>query len=109
MEQQADYKELAQFVDALIARKYPGEPAVKHQALREESITKLSDKINEAIFSRIGEDQADNLEALLDEKDGAKTPVDYLHFFQGAGIDIQQTIQDTMTSFGDDFLGGNNE
>ena len=102
-----DYDELAEFVDALISRKYPNEPAENYKDLREKLIQELSDRIDEETFKGLDEDQIKDLEYVLGSK--KETPDSYLDFFKRSGIDFRARVKDTMIEFGNEFLGGSNE
>ncbi|MBQ9017784.1 hypothetical protein IJ118_01845 [Candidatus Saccharibacteria bacterium] len=104
--QAADYQQLAEFVDALIARKFP-ENTENHAELREESIAKLSDHINQRIFEQLSEEQIVRLGDIADAH--SDDPAAFSKFFMDAGIDLSRTVKDAMIEFGNQFLGGDNE
>ena len=102
-----DYETLGKFVDELMkAKPMPANNPEELNALREEYIKKLDDRIAVAVFGSLNEEQLKEISALFDQDDGS--PDAYEKFFKDADIDIQQVITDTMEKFKNDFLGGEN-
>lgn len=101
----ADYEQMAKFVDALIAQKYPGEPAENYQSLREELISQLSDQIDAATFDKLTKDQQQEFNQLA-ESDNSDDALIYLGFFEKLGLDFGEIVKDAMVKFGTKFLGG---
>ena len=95
---------LAKFVDSLIAKKT--QPIENLEALREESIKKLYDRIGQAIFGSLTKSQLDEINTLLDqnETDGQA----FQDFFSRAGINLEEVVTKAMQDFGVEFLGGKN-
>lgn len=102
-----DRETLGKFVDELIKKKaLPVNTPEELNALREQSISALDDKIGTAIFSKLTRPQYDELNQLLD--DNQSTEETFAAFFNRANINVEQTITDTIQSFGTEFLGGQN-
>lgn len=99
-------EQLTEFVDALIARKYPGEPIENHTSDREAAIEALTDAVETELVNRLDEDQQRSLNAIA-EQDG-DTPAAFLDFLTKAGINFNQIVKDTMLEFANSFLGGGN-
>lgn len=102
-----DRETLGQFVDALIARKYPGQPTESLGNIREEAMKSLDDEIGLAIFGSLNGEQLAEINSILDE-----TPDDdarISEFFKDAGINVQEKIAETFQAFGAKFVGGENE
>lgn len=103
-----DREALGQFVDELMKKKpLPANTAEELTTLREENIKALDDKIGMAIFGSLTTPQLEEFNQILDR--GEESPEVFQNFFQNAGIDLQKTIGDAMTTFGKQFLGGQNE
>lgn len=95
---------LAEFVDSLIARKT--QPIENLDALREENIKKLDDRISQAVFGSLTKNQLDELNIMLDQdEDNDQT---FQDFFNRAGVNLEKVVTDTMQNFGKEFLGGEN-
>ena len=102
-----DYEALGKFVDELMKVKpVPANSPEELNALREENIKKLDDRILDAIFGSLSDEQLQEINALLDQDDG--TPDKYEAFFNDAGIDVEQIITKTLEEFKNEFLGGPN-
>lgn len=106
-QQGADYEQIAEFVDALIAKKYPGEPAENYHDIREEAIQSLRDQINAALYSGLTPEQKQELESLAETNGDSASA--FIDFFTASGINFNQAIQKTLIDFGTKFLGGTNE
>lgn len=103
-----DRETLGQFVDELMKKKpLPANTPEELTTLREQTIKSLDDKIGMAIFGSLATPQLEELNQILDR--GEESPEVFQNFFQNAGVDLQKTIGDTMTTFGKQFLGGRNE
>ncbi len=96
---------LAEFVDSLIAKK--PQPIENLDALREESIRKLDDRISQAIFGNLNSDQLDEIDAILD-RDDTDDQV-FQDFFDRAGVNLKEVIAKAMQDFSKEFLGGEND
>ena len=96
-------QDLAHFVDELIKKKsLPAMPAEELNDLRARTIDTLDDHIGLAIFGQLDDAEDAELNRMLD--DDSATERDYDDFFTSAGINISQTVQDTMTAFATAFL-----
>lgn len=103
-----DREALGQFVDGLMKQKpQPVNTPEELNTLRENTIKELDDRLGLAIFGSLSEEQFSQINQLLD--DPAATPEAFQRFFTSAGLDLQKIISDTMTTFGKEFLGGQNE
>lgn len=101
-----DRQTLEQFVNDLIAQRFPGQvetPQITH--LREVAIQTLDDRIGTAIFGNLTQSQLAEVNQLLDTTDD---PAAFQQFFQKVGIDLEVTIAKAMRKFSDEFLGGQN-
>lgn len=97
---------LGKVVDDLIAEKFPDRPSSELETLREDSIKKLDDKIGKAVFGSLNKEQLKKVNEMLDEDiDDAAA---FEMFFEEAGVDLNKVISDTITDFGQEFLGGEN-
>ena len=100
-----DRETLGKFVDELIKRKaLPANSPEELNNLREESIKSLDDKIGLAVFGNLTDEQNTELNQLLDRTDAEES--DYEDFFNKIGLNVEQTITDTMNAFGEEFLAG---
>ena len=103
-----DRQTLGQFVDELIKRKaLPVDNAAELEELREREMKALDDKVFDAVFGRLNDEQAKELNQLLDNEEESQDV--FADFFQNAGIDLEKIIEQTMQDFATDFLGGENE
>lgn len=103
-----DRQTLGQFIDELIKKKaLPVDDTAELEALREKEMKALDDKVIDAIFGRLSDEQDAELNQLLDK--GEESPEAFEEFFQNAGIDVEEIISQTMQDFAADFLGGENE
>ena len=104
-----DPESLGQFIDELMKKKpLPINTPEELNAFREQNIKELDDKISMAIFTSLTNEQLDDLNQNLNQGSNI-TPEFFQNFFQNAGLDLQSIITDTMTTFGKQFLGGQNE
>ena len=102
-----DRETLGQFVDELMKKKpLPANTAEELNTLREETIKSLDDEISLAIFSKFDKAQLEEFNQILDR--GEESPEVFKNFFQTAGINLEETITDTMQKFSAEFLGGEN-
>lgn len=102
-----EYKILAKFIDDLIAKKYPHQPAAELESIRSQSIRQLDDEITNSLLGGLTESQVAEFNALLDNQ--ATTTDNYQDFFRKNGINVEQVIAKTMQDFTSKFLGGDNE
>ena len=102
-----DRETLGQFVDELIKQKpLPVNDTEDLSNLREESIKALDEKIYNSVFGQLTEEQIDEFSLMLDSDDTSEEA--YQDFFQNAGINLKETITNTMQEFATEFLGGQN-
>ena len=102
-----DQETLGKFVDELIKNKtLPVENTEELSALREKSMKELDDRIADAIFGSLTDEQATELEQILDRDDGTEQP--YQEFFNRIGLDLEKITADAMQAFAQEFLGGQN-
>lgn len=102
-----DRETLSQFVDELIKQKSPSVSNPEElSSLKEQSIKELDDQVGLAIFGSLTEEQAAELDQLLDNDDGDPKP--YQDFFVKIGLDVEKIITDTMKAYAENFLGGQN-
>ena len=79
---------LEEFVDELIKQKpLPAANAEELNALREESIRSLDDKIGDAIFDSLNSEQLAEFNQILDSDEDSSEI--YQDFFEKAGIDLK--------------------
>ena len=103
-----DREILSSLVDELIKKKpLTVNDTEELNKLRESAISSLDDKIGTAIFSQFTREQNEEYHRLIDREDASEQ--DFADFFSNAGIDLEQTITDTMQEFAKEFLGGDNE
>lgn len=96
-------QDLARFVDELIKKKpLPVDTTEELENFRARTIDSLDDSIGLAVFGQLTDEQDAELNQLLDDK--KSTEDDYDKFFSRIGLDISQTVQDTMTAFAEAFL-----
>lgn len=103
----ADYEQMVEFVEALIAKKYPGEPTENHAAERDQAIAALSDQIEDNVIAGLDESQQQQLNAIAEQDGDVQTA--FLTFLTQSGVNLNQIIKDTMLEFANKFLGGANE
>ncbi|MBQ9180850.1 hypothetical protein IJ135_02020 [Candidatus Saccharibacteria bacterium] len=103
----AEYAKMAEYVDALIAKKYPGRPLEAYQDLREETIKSLDSYIDSAVVDSLNPTQLADFDQLLDREDADESV--FQNFFAKSGIDFNECVQNAMVNFGREFLGGTNE
>lgn len=93
---------MAEFVDALIAKKYPGEPAEHYADLREQAVQALDNYTEDKLIGQLTEEQQQRLNELA-EADGDPSAA-FLNFFIQSGIDFNQIMQTAMLEFANSFL-----
>ena len=102
-----DRQTLSQFVDALIKKKaLPVDNPEELNSVREDAIKSLDDKIGLAVFGGLTEEQNTEFNQMLD-RNAAED--EYESFFNRIGLNVEETITNTMKTFAEDFLGGQNE
>lgn len=99
-----DYELLGAFVDQLIAKKYPGEPASNYKKLRERSIRELDRDIVRETFASMPPAQVSKIKSAMERGED----VDFDAEFDAAHLDIEQITARAAEAFGKKFLGGEN-
>lgn len=97
---------LVELVDALLSKKYPNGLPENINAIREENIKKLDDKITKDLFDSFTESQLTDFNELLDKN--VSDPQVFRNFFKDANIDLEQQIEKSVREFSAEFLGGEN-
>lgn len=101
-----DQQILEQFVDELMRKKpLPLASTEQIKNFREELIGSLDKEIGLAIFSKLDDAQLAEFNQLLDSNDSPET---FKKFFGDSSVDLQETISETLTTFGKRFLGEEN-
>lgn len=102
-----DRETLGRFIDELIKQK---PLAVNNpeelNTFREESIKKLDDRIALAIFGNLNDQQQEELNQLLDRPSTSET--EFQQFFERNGLNVEETVTNTVRNYGREFLGGEN-
>ena len=102
-----DREALGRFVDEIIKKKpLPVNSADELPAYREKLIKALDDKICAAIFGNLSTKRLGELNEMLDRNEN--NPDVFKDFFTQSGINLEETIADTMIAFGKEYLGGQN-
>lgn len=102
-----DRQTLGQFVDALIKKKaLPVDNPEELESVREDAMKSLDDKISLAVFGRLSEEQNTEFNQMLDRN---ASEDEYESFFNRIGLNVEETITNTMKAFAEGFLGGQNE
>ena len=100
-----DRETLGKFIDELMKKRtLPVNTPEELTSYREEQMHSLDDRISQAIFGDLTEDQADALGTLLDQE--KENPDVFRNFFESQGINVEQIITDTAEAFGKEFLTG---
>ena len=98
-----DYELLAEFVDQLIATKYPGQPAEAHQDERKRAIRELDRAIVRETFASMPAGQVDSIKERMERKE----EIDFDAEFDAAEVDIESITARAAEAYGKEFLGGN--
>ena len=89
-------------VDALIAQKQPPISDEEKPSLRQESIQKLNQKIDDAFFAQLNDAQIDELDELLQQDDVSQEKLE--EFFKDNGVDLNHTMEQVVKEFSEEFL-----
>ena len=101
-----DRQTLGQFVDALIKKKTLAVSTTDElDTLREETMKSLDDQIGLAIFGNLTESQDAEFNQMLDRN---ASESEYEDFFQRINLNVGDVVTNTMKSFAQNFLGGQN-
>ncbi len=101
-----DRETLGQFVDALLAQKYPGQPAETYKEERETAIKELDDEIGVAIFGDFTPEQLNEAGRLMTNPQTSEAELK--NFFVNAGVNLEQRTAEAMRKFAQRLIGGNN-
>ena len=102
-----DRETLEKFVDELMKKRtLPVNTVEEMNSLKEEMIKNLDDRIGEAIFGRLSEEQLDEVNQLMDQEDA--TEETFREFFDKTGLNIEEIMSDTAEKFSQEFIGGTN-
>lgn len=100
-----DRETLGQFIDELMKRRtLPVNTAEELASYRETQIRALDNQLTEALLGNLSEEQATNLNQLLDQY--PDNPDVFMNFFAEQNIDVEQTLAGAIQSFSNQFLGG---
>ena len=102
-----DRASLAKTVDALIEKYQLSDMEQDLKALREQKIQELDDLIGMEIFGSLSRAQQMEIRKLFESDE--ESPDAIRSFFENAGVDVSQKIEDAIRKFDVDFLGGKNE
>jgi len=102
-----EHEVLGNFVDKLLAQKYPGQPLENFKDFREKSIESISNAIDRAVYGSLNREQFTEINELLNR--GEENPEVFSNFFKKCGIDPEQKTTEVLNSFKTQFLGGSNE
>lgn len=102
-----EHEVLGNFVDKLIAQKYPDQPLENFADFREKSIASIDKAIDKAIFGSLNREQLAEINEILDR--GEENPQVFGDFFKKCGVDTEQKTTEVLENFKTQFLGGSNE
>lgn len=102
-----DRQILEQFADALLAQKYPGQPAETLVTERERIITELDDAVGQSIVDSLSSEQLDEYLNLLNTEQEDSSVFE--NFFKNNQIDLSKTIEEAGKNYALKYLGGANE
>ena len=97
-----DRQTLEQAADALLAQKYPDQPAESLSAERETIIAGLDD----AIVDKLNPEQLDTYLNLLNTEQEDSSVFE--NFFSSNGINLEAVSQEATTNYVKQYLGGEN-
>ena len=99
-----DRQELEQVADALLAKKYPGQPAESLSIERENIIAGMDDAVGQAIVNSLTIEQLDTyLNLLRTEKEDSSV---FENFFRESQIDLASIIKGAADNYSKQYLGG---
>ena len=98
-----DEATLAEFADALLKQKFPNQPT-GDKSLREKIIKELDDEITKKLFGSLTKEQLADLNKILDNENAPE--IEFQSFFEENGIDAEQIMVATMTSYQQQLLKG---
>lgn len=97
-----DYDRLVQYVDALIAAKYPDQPEKILTLDREQYVKELNDSILEGLTKDLDDLSIDRLGSILE--DPASTEDSIKKFFDDSGVSLDDRISNAMTEYARKFM-----
>ena len=92
---------LGGIVDALITQKQPPINNEEKASFRQESVQKLNQKIDDAFFAQLNDDQIDELDKLLQQDDISQERLE--EFFKDNGVDLNHTMEQAVKEFSQEF------
>lgn len=95
---------LGEFVDALTSAKYPDQPAAELSSIKRDAVRVLDHQILKDILSHLTKEQGAELNHLLENPKTDESA--FQAFFSKNQIDVEKIIKDTMVSFKDEFMKG---
>ena len=101
-----DRQTLEQAADALLAQKYPDQPAESLSAERETIIAGLDDAIGQAIVDKLNPEQLNTYLNLLNTEQEDSSIFE--NFFSSNGINLEAVSQEATTNYVKQYLGGEN-
>ena len=103
-----DRETLEKFVDELMKRKpVPVSSVEQLQGWREQKVQELDEKIGEAVFGTLDDQQLEEMNQMLDRNE--ESPEVFQEFFKKAGVNLENVISEAMQAFGAEYFGGENE
>lgn len=102
-----DRQILEQTADALIAQKYPGQPAETLSNERENIIQGLDDAVGQSVVDALNPEQLDRYSELLETE--KEDPSVFEKFFSDNQINLEEVIKTATENFVKQYLGGGNE
>lgn len=102
-----DRATLAKVVDTIVEQKHIANNGVDIQALREQKIQELDDKITQDILGALSRAQRDEFAKMIDS-DIDSTEM-FEKFFEECGVNLQDRISAVIVKFTQDFEGAQNE
>ena len=102
-----DRQALSEVVDQLMEKKtFPDKTPEELNVFREEKIKELDDKIVNAIFESLNNEQLAEIDQMFDN--GEESPEAFTKFFENAGVDLEKVVGETTKAFSAELLGGEN-
>ena len=76
-------------------------------AWREEKMKELDDKVSEAVFGSLNEEQLTEVNRLVDN--GELTEANLMGIFEKAGVNLDAVVKRVLQEFSEEVMGGKNE
>ncbi len=98
-------QQIDEFVDELLTQKGVNfaDPSIREE-IKQNTKQRLEDRINEDVLSRLSTEQAEELANLMDDPSFDEQKL--FDYVEGAGVDIDASIQETMNNFRNFYLTG---